>query len=80
MKKRLVGVNESGYRVGEDHHGARLTNHEVDMLRVLHEDEGMSYTVLAEKFDVSKSCVADICRYRRRGQVSIKFKMIGWVS
>lgn len=65
---RAVGVNERGYRVGEDHPNALLTDWEVELVRRLHEEDGLSYAVLAEKFGVSKSSVADICQYRRRGQ------------
>lgn len=30
--KRTVGINAIGRRVGEDHHNAKLTNHEVDQI------------------------------------------------
>lgn len=31
--QKLIGVNAGGLRVGEDHHNAKLTNHEVDLIR-----------------------------------------------
>ncbi|WP_323026548.1 hypothetical protein [Castellaniella sp.] len=70
---RTVGVNDLGYRVGEDHANARLTDHDVELIRQLHETDGMSYATLATKFSVSKSAVADICRYRRRAQAAVKW-------
>lgn len=76
MMKRIVRVNESGYRVGEDHQSARITDHEVELIRSLHESGGMSYAEIAGKFDIGKSTVADICRYRRRGQVAVSFRTI----
>jgi predicted DNA-binding protein (UPF0251 family) len=67
MKKVTVAVNEHGIRLGQYHHRAKLTDHEVELIRQLHE-EGLSYTQLAEKFDVGKSTIQDICTYRRRAQ------------
>lgn len=64
---RMVGVNERGLRVGEDHQNARLTDGECEVIRQLHE-QGMSYKKLADKFGVGKSTIRDIVVYRRRGQ------------
>lgn len=52
-------------RAGQGHPKAALTDHEVEAVRRAHE-EGMTYALLAEKFEVSKSCVAGICKFRRR--------------
>lgn len=46
MAKRIVGVNERGLRVGQDHQRARLSDAAVETIRRLHE-EGMSYRVPA---------------------------------
>ncbi|MDO9597260.1 MAG: hypothetical protein Q7J47_06020 [Azoarcus sp.] len=56
---------KKGYQMGERHHRSRLTDHEVELVRVLRE-EGLSFSLLAAKFEVSKSCVVGICHYRRR--------------
>ena len=72
---RVVAVNERGLLIGEDHPRARLTDGEVELIRLLHE-EGMSYTVLAEKFEVSKWAVGRICRYERRAQTPAAFKRV----
>lgn len=74
--KRTVAVNAAGLWIGEDHPNAELTNAEVDRLRRLHEDEGWSYALLAEKFEISKSAVAKICRYERRGQYPAAFREV----
>lgn len=73
--RRVVAVNERGIRLGEDHQRAKLTNAEVDLIRELHED-GMSYAMLAAKFGVSKSSIADICRYRRRAQIPTAWREV----
>lgn len=65
--KRVVCVNASGLRVGEDHQNAKLTDREVDRMRELHE-QGTTVTELARMFEVSKGTVCDIVSYRRRAQ------------
>lgn len=54
--------------VGENHPRAQLSDHEVDLMRRLHEDQlvPMGYKKLAEKFDVPIRTVRDICNYRTR--------------
>ena len=76
MAKRIVGVNERGLRVGQDHQRAKLTDAAVEMIRRLHED-GVSYRVIAIKFDIAKSTVQDICTYRRRAQTAVKWRTTG---
>lgn len=73
MGRRLVGVNERGYRVAEDHPRARLTDSEVELIRELH-GEGMSYVQLAVKFETSKSTIAMICRFERRAEAPVRWK------
>lgn len=64
---KLVGLNEKGSRVGETHHRAKLTDHDVDLIRDLR-DEGLTYQEIADKFEVSKSTIRDIVKCRRRWQ------------
>lgn len=74
--KKIVGVNEKGLRVGQDHQRAKLSDAAVEMIRRLHED-GMSYRVIAQKFEIAKSTVQDICSYRRRAQQPVKWRTTG---
>lgn len=64
---KTIALNENGRRIGESHPGAKLLDHEVDQVLALLE-AGLSYAQVAEKFDVSKSCIAHIATGRRRGQ------------
>lgn len=75
----IVGLNERGNPVGEYNHRAVLSDHEIDLVRELREgDPGFwTYELLAEKFEVSKACIADICKYRRRAQHPCKFREKG---
>lgn len=75
MATRTVAVNESGRRIGEDQTGAKLTNHDVDLLLTMRE-EGMGYGSLAKVFEVSKSLVRDIIKGRRRNQTVARFKEV----
>lgn len=65
--KKLVAFNERGRVVGQEHPRARLLDWEVDQVLELIE-AGLSYAQVAEKFGVSKSCVAHIASGRRRCQ------------
>lgn len=48
--KTYVVVNEQGRRIGESHPRARLTEHEIALIRELAE-EGVSYKQIAKKFE-----------------------------
>jgi predicted DNA-binding protein (UPF0251 family) len=63
----FIGLNRAGRRIGESHPNTRLTDHDVDLIRAL-VAEGLSYTDVAEKFEVSKSCIQHIVSGRNRGQ------------
>ena len=66
--KRMVGVNERGLLVGEDHPGAKLTDAEVELMRRMHEFEKIGYRRLCAMFEVSKTTVRRICKYEVRCQ------------
>lgn len=66
MTRITVGVNEKGVRVGEDHQRATLTDHDVELMRQLREEEGIGYKRLAQMFDTSVRNVRDIVNYKRR--------------
>ncbi|WP_199105721.1 hypothetical protein [Aquitalea palustris] len=51
---------------GQDHWKAKLTDHEVELMRLLHERDGIGYRRLATMFDVSRDYVVRICKYRTR--------------
>lgn len=74
--QRTVAINDAGLRIGEEHPNAKLTDAEVEIIRQLHEEDGLSYKSLAEKFEISKGAVAKICRYERRAQYPVKWKEI----
>ncbi len=74
--KRIYVVNENGRRIGESHQGARLSDEQVDRIRDLHEDHGLSYLQLAAMYSVSKQTIASICQYRRRAQTPFGFKTL----
>ena len=76
MEQRIVGVDARGNRVGEDHRLAVLTDAEVELVRQLHEADGLTYEALAEKFGVSKSTIAGICQYRRRAQLPASWRVV----
>lgn len=82
---RLVGVNERGLRVGEDHHRAKLTNEDVELIWSLMEEAdedkkaGRKYLKdceIAEKFEISKAHVHNLRHGKERAQSAVRFKKI----
>ena len=72
---RTVAINDKGLRIGEDHQRAKLTNKEVELIRELRE-EGLTYKSIADKFEIAKTTVAQICRYERRSQIAAAWRLI----
>jgi hypothetical protein len=68
MTRRHVWVNDRGYRVGQDHHRAKLTDHEVELVLELLA-EGLSTAQVAQKMDIAKRTVE---RYRA-GELRAQF-------
>lgn len=66
IARRKFMYGESGKRVGESHHKAVLTDHEVDLMLELREEQ-KTYSWLAEKFEIPVMTVRSICRGRTRG-------------
>lgn len=76
---KLVGVDERGNRVGEDHPRAKLTDHEVDLIRELWETRaewGGSVRKIAEKFEVGKSQIHEIVTFRSRTDYPTGFRRV----
>lgn len=79
---RVVKLNLRGNRIGESNPMAELTDHEVelmlDMRAEVNEDGTPKYSLqwLADKFEVPKSTVSDICAGRRRGQAPARVKVL----
>ena len=59
--------NACGFRVGETHHRAKLTDAQVAEIRRLYGSEkGMTYTRLAVRFGAGMATIRDIVLYRTR--------------
>lgn len=70
--KKIVALNERGRVVGQEHPRALLLDWEIDQVLDLVES-GLSYAQVAEKFGVSKSCIAHIASGRRRCQTPSRY-------
>mgnify|MGYP003149054242 CR=1 FL=1 len=55
----------NGHRVGETHHRAKLSDHEVELIRCLSEG-GMRVVEIARKFECSPDNIRKIVYYRSR--------------
>lgn len=54
-----------GRLCGESHFKATLSDHDCELIRALR-DDGMAWSLIAEKFEVPKRTVRDICAFKRR--------------
>lgn len=72
---RMIGVNERGNRIGEDHPGAKLTDNDVDIILELR-DEGWAYRRIAGKMDCSSRQVRRICNGTHRAQRASRYKRL----
>jgi hypothetical protein len=77
---KLVGVNAHGHRLGEDHPRAKLTDHEVELIRELAEPSDgsppMSHRMIASKFEISRGTVGDILSCRRRACYAVAWRRV----
>jgi len=71
-RRPLVPVNARGYTIGERHHRAKLTDHEVELVLELL-DGGMSQAKVAEKFEISRRAVRDYAAGRSRCQSAERY-------
>lgn len=72
---KLVGLNEKGRRIGEDHPCAVLSDHDVALVFELR-GQGWGYRKIARSLEVSKSLVRKIVKGEVRAQVAVRFKRV----
>lgn len=74
-KRRYIPVSETGHTIGQDHHRSRLSDDDVEMMRVLYEEYEMGYRKIAWLMsqhlseEVTWGYVRDVVTYRRRNGV-----------
>jgi DNA-binding NarL/FixJ family response regulator len=68
-------VRGPGFRIGETHHNAKLTDHDVELIRLLREG-GMKIKEIARKFECSPSNISEITNYRHRVNVGIAVRKV----
>ncbi len=71
-----VAINDKGYRIGQGHHRAELSDHEVDLMRELHENHGKGWKWLSKCFEIPKRTVRDICNYKVRAQTPDGYRTV----
>lgn len=76
MTHRLVGINEKGLRVGEDHQRATLTDADIERMRELRLVEQWTYSRIAEKFEISRRHVRDIVNFKKRVTTPVGWRTV----
>ena len=64
-----------GWRVGESHHNAKLTDHDVELIRLLREG-GMKVKEIASKFECTPENISMITNYKSRIQVGMAINTV----
>lgn len=72
---KLVAVNEHGRRIGETHPGAKVSDHEVELILKLR-DAKWGYRRIAKAMEMSRETVRDIARGTTRCQTVERFKKL----
>lgn len=71
-KLQVVRFDDYGKQSGETAPGAKLSDHDVELMRVMYEEfppghpQHVGFTRLAKVFECSRVLVRGICHYRRR--------------
>lgn len=61
-----VALDERGFRIGETHHNATVTDAQVERIRDLYEYENWNVAQISEHLGISKNTIIKIVRYERR--------------
>lgn len=75
IKPQFVQIGEYGKRIGETHGRAKLSDHEIDLVRQLKEG-GMPATEIAEKMEISKRYVYKLVNFERRASVIAEYRRL----
>lgn len=82
IERRLVAINDKGRRVGEEHHKAKLSNNDIELMRRMYEEypvghpKHLGFSKLAKIFECSRTHVVEICTYQQRAQTVAGFRPV----
>jgi len=62
----MISRNLDGYRIGQSHQRAKLTDAQVKEMRRLNESGEAGYRKLSSMFGCGQSTARDVCTYRTR--------------
>jgi CRP-like cAMP-binding protein len=74
MQKTAL-TNEQGHVVGQDHHRAKLSDHDIWLIHELRA-VGVKRADIADKMEVSVYTVIEILSGRRRAQIAVSQKLV----
>lgn len=74
--KKVIAMNERGYRIGESHHNAKLSNAQIDEIFFLRDEKKLSFGEIAKRMNVSKATIFNAYHLIYRSQLATKFKTV----
>lgn len=72
---KYVAITDQGYRIGQDHHRAKYTDHEIEEILNL-VDSGLSCYAVAKLLGIPRSTVRDWVSGRLRAHVPVRWRRI----
>jgi hypothetical protein len=67
--RKIVALNERGYRIGESHPRATIPQGTVDLVFEYAEDRHMTVTAISHELGLAKSYVSSVLHGKLRGQL-----------
>lgn len=68
----FVGISDHGYRCGETHHHAKLSDADIDLMHELHQ-AGLTGAEIGRKFHISKSHACRILSGQSRVTIPMRW-------
>ncbi len=72
-KPQMIQIGEYGKRINESHGRAKLSDHEIELMRQLRE-QGMPAREIAEKFEVGKRYVYKLVNFESRASIVVQYR------
>ena len=72
---KYVAITDQGYRIGQDHHRAKYTDHEIEEILNL-VDSGLSCYAVAKLLGIPRSTVRDWVSGRLRAHVPVRWRRV----
>lgn len=71
-EKQKIPIGARG-PCGEHHHKAKLSDEDIEMIRLIYDEGFLGYRAIARAFGVRHTVIRNIVKYRRRATLPIRY-------